>query len=61
VVVLVLFTADYMRDGSGDQEMNNDTFIVPEENRLLVVTETEWVIEVSAETRLIEVPHDPGQ
>jgi hypothetical protein len=41
--------------------MNDDTFIVPEENRLLVVTETEWVIEVPAETRLIEVPHDPGQ
>jgi len=38
--------------------MNNDTFVVPEEDRLLVVTETEWVIEVPAETRLIEVPEN---
>jgi hypothetical protein len=41
--------------------MTNDTFVVPEEDRLLVVTDTEWVIEVPAEMRLIEVPHDPGQ
>lgn len=38
--------------------MNDDTFIVPEENRLLVVTEDEWVIVVPAEMRLIEVPSD---
>ncbi len=36
----------------------DDTFIVPEENRLLMVTEDEWVIEMPAETREIEVPED---
>jgi hypothetical protein len=42
--------------------MNDDTFIVPGENRLLMITEEEWVIEVPAEKRLIEVPaDDPGQ
>lgn len=41
--------------------MNDDTFIVPEENRLLVVTKEEWVIEMPAEMRLIEVSHDSGQ
>jgi len=42
--------------------MNNDTFIVPEEDRILVIAPEEWTIEVSAEWRVIEVPeHDSGQ
>ena len=36
----------------------DDVFIVPEENRLLMVTEDEWVIEVPAEWRQIEVPEN---
>jgi hypothetical protein len=34
--------------------MNDDTLIVPEEFRVLVVAPEEWVIEVPAEYRVIE-------
>ena len=38
--------------------MTDDVITVPEEDRCLVITEDEWVIEVPAEWREIEVPED---
>lgn len=35
--------------------MNDDVLVVPAEIRILVVTEEKWVIEVPAESRMIEV------
>lgn len=38
--------------------MNDEVIFVPEEDRVLVAREEEWVIYVPAEWREIEVPND---
>ena len=35
----------------------SDDIIVPEENRVFILVETDWEIEVPAEDRTVEVPN----